>query len=150
VIKAGTIRLEMRVRNQNPNIGLRNIKVMHAGRHRSIGGGGSDFRIFLLPVPRRIADVHFDGQDITLVPIKTEFFPEYTGPIEACLGKSIYLVTRKGRELVLRFGRYIPPVERINRLLHCIDTPGIVEKETSDSETDPAIDSNLSASKLAH
>ena len=125
VAKPGTLRVELRVRNQNPFIGSRNIKTLHAGRHKSIGGKSSDFMVFLLPVPKRIADIHYDGQSITIVPVKPAFFPDYSGPIEANFGEDIRLVNSRGKELFIRFERYTPPLEKLNRLLHCIEVPGV-------------------------
>jgi hypothetical protein len=124
VAKTGTLRVEFRVRNQNPNVGTRNIKTLHAGRHKSIGGRSSDFLVFLLPVPKRVADIHYDGQSITIVPVKPSFFPDYSGPIRANLGEDIRLVNSRGKELFIRFERYTPPLEKLNRLLHCIEVPG--------------------------
>lgn len=125
VTKPGTLRVELRVRNQNPFIGSRNIKTLHAGRHKTIGGKSSDFLVFLLPLPRRIADIHYDGQTITIVPVKPVYFPDYTGPVNANLGEDIRLVNSWGNELFMRFERYISPLEKLNKLLHCIEVPGI-------------------------
>jgi hypothetical protein len=124
VIKPGTLRVELRVRDQNPFIGSRNIKTLHAGGHKTIGGKSSDFLVFLLPVPKRIADMHYDGQAITIVPIRPAFFPDYQGPITANLGDEIRIVNYRGKELFFSFERYIPPLEKLNKLLHCIEVPG--------------------------
>ena len=94
-------------------------------RSRTVGGKSSDFLVFLLPVPRRIADIHFDGQNITIVPVKPAFFPDYNGPIEADFGEYIRIVNSRGKELFICFERYTPPLEKLNRLLHCIEVPGI-------------------------
>jgi hypothetical protein len=126
VVRPGAVRLTLTVAGQNPNIGKRNIRAMHSGRSASVGGGRSDFLIFLLPVPRRIAHLHFDGVDATLVPARPEFFPDYDSPIENCIGKDIRVVTLKGKELLIRFERYVPPIDRINKLLHCLESPGVM------------------------
>ena len=141
VVRAGSARLTLRVLGQNPNIGKRNIRAMHSGGRASVGGGSSDFLVFLLPVPRRIAWLYYDGSDATLVPAKPEFFPDYDAPIEACLGRDIRMVTARGKELTLRFERYVSPVERINRLLHCIESPGLSAKPGDDgrSEADAVV-----------
>ncbi|GAB1457507.1 hypothetical protein MASR2M48_28150 [Spirochaetota bacterium] len=55
VVRHGSTRILFRVHGQNPNIGKRNIRAMHAGGRSSVGGGSSDFLVFLLPVPRRMA-----------------------------------------------------------------------------------------------
>ncbi|MCP5453663.1 MAG: VWA domain-containing protein [Spirochaetaceae bacterium] len=125
LVRAGSARLTLRVLGQNPNIGKRNIRAMHSGGRASVGGGSSDFLVFLLPVPRHIAWLYYDGDDATLVPARPEFFPDYDAPIEGCLDRDIRIVTARGKELTLRFERYVPPVERINRLLRCIESPGL-------------------------
>jgi len=123
--KPGAARFGLSVGGQNPNIGSRNIKTMHAGGRKTVGGRGSDFLVFLLPVPARVADLYFDGENLTLVPVKRAFFPGSDGPIRDCMGMDIPMVTSRGRELVLRFERYVPPLEHLNKLLHCIDSPGV-------------------------
>ncbi|GAB1457506.1 hypothetical protein MASR2M48_28140 [Spirochaetota bacterium] len=62
---------------------------------------------------------------LLLVPARPEFFPDYDGPIEACLDKDIRILTARGKELVIRFERYEAPVDRLNKILHCIETPGL-------------------------
>jgi len=131
-------RIILHVVDQNANIGKRNIHVLQAGTKKSVGGGSSDFLIFLLPVPKNLAYLHFDGLNCVLVPERPELFPDYTGPIEACLGKEIRMITPRNKELVLRFDKYVSPVETINTLLHCIEVPGIrpIRESAVDSLTD--------------
>ncbi len=125
ITKPGTLRIELRVRNQNPFIGSRNIKTLHAGSHKTIGGKSSDFLVFLLPVPKRIADIHYDGENFTIVPVRPSFFPDYPEPINANLGEEIRIVNHRGKELFLSFCHYISPLEKLNKLLHCIEVTGI-------------------------
>ena len=122
--KSDSVRVEFLVRDQNAAIGLRNIRTLAPGSRRSIGGGRSDFLVFLLPVPRHLADASWDGESLTLVPRRPEFFPDLDGVLEDCMDREVRLVTRRGRELFLRFSRYVPPIERLNKLLHCIEMPG--------------------------
>ncbi len=132
-------RIILRVTDQNENIGKRNIHTMQAGTRKSVGGSTSDFLVFLLPVPKNVAYLHFDGNDCVLVPEHPELFPDYDGPIEACFGKEIRMITPRNRELVLRFDRYISPIETINKLLHCIEVPGLrpVLSSLVDTKSDP-------------
>ncbi|HTX71856.1 MAG TPA: vWA domain-containing protein [Rectinemataceae bacterium] len=125
VLKAGTISVELRVDGQNQHIGLRNVHELHAGTSRSLGGGRSDFLIFLVPMPHRIAELHFDGEKLAVVPLRPEFFPEGAAVIEDCLGRDIHLQGRRGYPLVLSFHRYERPADKMNRLLHCIEAPGL-------------------------
>ena len=126
VEKAGSARLVLRVVGQNPNIGKRNIRAMHAGGRASVGGGSSDFLVFLLPVPKAVAWLYYDGVDATLVPSRPEFFPDYEGAIADCIGRDIRMVTARGKELIIRFDRYAAPIDRINKILHCIEAPGLI------------------------
>jgi hypothetical protein len=113
------------VAEQNPHIGLRNVKALSAGGSKSVGGGGSDFLVFLVNVPRRSAELHFDGEKLTFVPLRPELFPELSGPVEDCLGVDIPMISRSGYPLTLRFTAYEKPADAINRLLHCIDFTGL-------------------------
>jgi len=126
VVKPGSIRVEFLVAEQNPHIGTRNVHSLSAGASKSVGGGGSDFLVFLVSVPRRSAELHFDGEKLTFVPLRPELFPELSGPVEDCLGMDIPMISKSGYPLTLRFTAYEKPVDRINRLLHCIETPGLV------------------------
>ncbi|HOX91352.1 MAG TPA: vWA domain-containing protein [Spirochaetales bacterium] len=127
--RPGAARFELTVSGQNANIGTRNIKAMHAGGKRSIGGGKSDFSVFLLPVPRRIADVYYDGENVTVVPLRRAYFPYAEGPLENCLDTDLPIMLPGGKTLCMRIQRYRPPVEQINKLLHCIDSPGVDRQE---------------------
>ncbi len=122
--KSESVRVEFQVRDQNAAIGMRNIRTLSPGSRRSIGGGSSDFLVFLLPVPRHVADASWDGESLTFVPRRPEFFPDLDGVLEDCMDREVRLVTRRGRELFIKFSRYVPPIERLNKLLHCIEMPG--------------------------
>jgi len=128
VVKPGATRIELRVEDQNPHIGLRNVHSIGSGARKSVGGGSSDFLVFLVRIPRRVADLHFDGEKLAFVPQRPEFFPELKGPIEDCLGVDIPMVSGSGYPLTLRFEAYEEPAKSINRLLHCIDMPGLFAK----------------------
>jgi hypothetical protein len=125
VVKPGAIQIEFTVAEQNPHIGLRNVHSLSAGASKSVGGGAGDLLIFLVSVPRKCAEIHFDGEKLTFVPLRPELFPELSGPLEDCLGKDIPMISRSGYPLVLRFKAYEKPADKINKLLHCIDTAGL-------------------------
>jgi cytoskeletal protein RodZ len=128
IVRPGNIQIELRVADQNPSIGLRNVQLLQAGTARSVGGGRSDFLVFLVPVPHRVAELEFDGEQCTFVPLMPDYFPELSAPLADCLGKDIVMVSRHGYRMVLRFSRFVAPKDRINRLLHCIETPGLFEE----------------------
>ncbi len=125
VVKPGILQVELRVEGQNPSIGLRNVQSVSAGYSKSVGGGRSDYLVFLLPVPPHVAELHYDGDNCVFVPRRMEFFPGLEGPVEDCLGKEIPMRSKRGHPMVLRFHKYIAPKDRINRLLHCIEFPGL-------------------------
>jgi hypothetical protein len=127
VKKHASVRVELRVTDQNSHIGHRNIHELHSGSSLSVGGGRSDFLVFLVAVPRDLARLHFDGESCVFVPLREEFFPELSGPIEGCLGKHIPLISQRGYPLWLHFAIWEEPADRINRLLHCIERSGPVD-----------------------
>jgi Mg-chelatase subunit ChlD len=116
--------IELQVSLQNSKVGFRNIRGIEPGRKRTVGGGWSAFLIFLVPLPRRIAEIHFDGHSYSFRVVKTKFFPDAPETIEECLGVDIPLVSDKGFPIVIRFVRYISPLERIHGLLRAVYEQG--------------------------
>ena len=121
----GRIMLSLFVQDQNTAIGKRNIHLMKAGHRLTVGGHNSDFLIFLVPLPHRIADIHFDGEQLILIPRRPEFFPD-TGadPIYDCVAKTIHLRSAKGYDLYIRFEKYQDPLQTLNNFLRSIEMPG--------------------------
>lgn len=121
----GRIMLSLFVQDQNTAIGKRNVHLMKAGHRLTLGGHNSDFLIFLVPIPHRIADVHFDGEELTLIPRKSEYFPD-TGaePIYNCVGKTIHIRSAKGYDLYIRFEKYQNPLDTLNNFLRSIEVSG--------------------------
>ena len=121
--KPGHRPIEFRLSGQNPFNGGRNIRWVGKNK-RSVGGGNSFFLIFLIKVPERIAEVSFTESGLRFTPLREEFFPSLTGPIENCLNQPVLLETEYGSFTML-FREWISPLERINHLLHLTDHPGI-------------------------
>jgi hypothetical protein len=121
----GPLMLSLFVEDQNTMIGKRNIHLAKPGYNFTIGGGKSDFLIFLVSVPPHIAEVRVDGERCTFIPRRPQYFPD-TGSqqISDCIGKMIRIVSEKGYELHLRMERYEDPLLSLNRLLHSVDVPG--------------------------
>jgi len=118
--------LNLFVADQNTAIGRRNIRSMKAGQTFSIGGGKSDFLIFLVNMPQRIADVTYDGRNCTLTPRKPEHFPDIgSSPVSNCIGKSIRVVSQKKYEMHIRFDMWEDPLVKINKLMNSISKPGL-------------------------
>ncbi len=117
----GNIMLELKVRNQNPHIGKRNIHVMKSGSRLSLGGGHSAFWVFLVKFPARIAEVRFDGTQCSLAILKPQYFPYAENSIiEDCIGKEITIVSDKDYEITFMLHEYEDPVIKLNRLLTSI------------------------------
>ena len=125
VLRKGNIKVELRVSEQNSHIGHRNIHELHEGASKTVGSRRSDYLVFLVPVPHTIGELHFDGETCTFAPRRADLFPGLAGPVRDCLGVDIPMVSPRGYPLVLRFVRWEAPVDRINRLLHCIEVPGL-------------------------
>lgn len=125
VVKPGSIEVELIVAEQNPHIGSRNVHSISAGGSKTVGGGVSDFLIFLVKMPRACAELHFDGEKLAFVPLRPELFPELSGPVADCMGMEIPMISKGGYPLKLSFRRYEKPADKVNRLLHCLDTPGL-------------------------
>jgi hypothetical protein len=116
--------LSLFVEDQSTNIGRRNIHAVKPGYGFSVGGGKSDFLIFLVPIPPGIAEIRNDGRQCTFIPRRPEFFPDISSPLQDCVGIPIRLVSEKQYELILRIDQYEDPLIALNRLLNSINIPG--------------------------
>jgi hypothetical protein len=116
--------LSLFVEGQNTSIGRRNIHAVKPGSILSIGGGKSDFLIFMVSVPGHIAEVRFDGNQCTFIPRKPQFFPD-TGSqqVPNCIGKPIRVLSEKKYEFFIRIDRFQDPLVTLNQLLHSIKAP---------------------------
>ena len=126
-MKPGHRPIEFRLSGQNPYNGGRNIRWV-GKNSRSVGGGGSFFLIFLIKVPERIAEVTFTETGLRFTPIREEFFPSLSGPIENCLNRPVLLETEYG-SFTMVFREWISPLERINHVLHLTDHPGVTPED---------------------
>ena len=89
--------LILKVDSQNPNIGTRNIHPVPPSSKRSVGGDGSTFLIYYIPMPRRIGEIRNDGKKYSFVPRRPEFFPDLSKPLDHCLDKPIRAVASRSR-----------------------------------------------------
>jgi len=112
--------LIMRVVMQNSRIGSRNIHQVPRGGSRSVGGDGSKFLIYYLPMPKRIGDIKNDNDRYIFIPRKTEYFPTLDGPVPDCLGRRIEVLSKHGQVVTFYFEQFISPLEEINRLMRSI------------------------------
>jgi len=125
----GPIMLNLFVQDQNTAIGRRNIHAVKSGNTFSVGGGKSDFLIFLVPIPSHIADVNFDGRNCTFIPRKPQYFPDIgSQQVSNCIGKTIRVISDKKYELHIRMERYEDPLKVLNKMLHSIAMPGEVKQ----------------------
>jgi hypothetical protein len=127
--------LILRVDEQNPNIGARNIHRVTPGASLSVGGDGSAFVIFYVPMPRRIAVIRNEKGRYVFVPKRLEHFVDLEEPLPDCLGKAIRTVSGRGHQVTIRFQEYVSPLEEINRLMRSIRQAG----KQPDASADPAI-----------
>jgi hypothetical protein len=123
----GPMLLNLFVEDQNTAIGKRNIHSLKPGYSFTIGGGKSDFLIFLVPIPPRIADVSYDGRNCAFIPRKPQYFPDIgSQTIPNCIGKTFRVISDKKYELHIRIERYEDPLQALNKLLRSIKVPGPV------------------------
>jgi len=127
-VDAGPIMLNLFVEDQNTAIGRRNIHTVKSGYSFTVGGGKSDFLIFLVPIPSEIANVRYDGRNCTFTPLKPQYFPDLgSQTVSNCIGKTIRVISDKNYELHIRIDRYEDPLKVLNRLLNSISAPGPVK-----------------------
>ena len=124
--KPGQIAIEMVVKNQNRQIGHRNIHLVGKDHPRSVGGAGSEyFLIFIIPTGKRIGEIVLENGTITFIPRTKEFFPDFRGEkLKNCLSKPIRVVNKDGIETTIIFNEWISPVDRLNRIMHLLDNRG--------------------------
>jgi hypothetical protein len=128
VTVGGPVMLRLFVADQNTAIGRRNIHFVKPGYTFTIGGGRSDFLIFLVPLPPHVAEIRYDGKNCTFTPKRPEFFPDIgANPQPDCIGKTIRVISAKGYELFIRIERYEDPLIALNRLLTSIVVPRMPE-----------------------
>jgi Mg-chelatase subunit ChlD len=112
--------LILKVDSQNPNIGTRNIHPVPPGSRRSVGGDGSTFLIYYIPMPRKIGEIRNDGKQYRFIPKRPEHFPDLSKPLTDCLNKPIRAISSRGREIIFHFHEYVSPLEQLNRLMRSV------------------------------
>jgi hypothetical protein len=122
---SGPLLLNMFVEDQNTAIGKRNIHSLKSGYSLTIGGGKSDFLIFLVPMPPTIGEIRRNGSQCTFVPKKPKYFPDLgSSELRDCINKTIKIISDKNYELRFRFEMYENPLTELNRVLHSVKVPG--------------------------
>jgi hypothetical protein len=119
--------IEMVVKNQNRQIGHRNIHFLEKGHPRSVGGSGSEyFLIFIIPTGKRIGEVVMEDNTINFIPKDKSFFPDINGEkLTNCLSKKIRVINKDGIESFIVFNKWISPIEKLNRIMHILDKNGV-------------------------
>ena len=116
--------LNIFVEEQNAAIGRRNIHALKKGATYTVGGGNSDFLIFLVNFPARIGRLSFDGTNCTFTPLKSEYFPDIgTSSVPECIGKPIRVISKRNYEVFFHFEPYTDPLIEMNQLLNSIKVP---------------------------
>jgi hypothetical protein len=121
----GPLLLNLFVEDQNTNIGKRNIHSLKSGYSLSVGGGNSDFLIFLVPVPAGIGELRRNASQLTFIPRKHKYFPDLgSNELRDCLNKTIRIISDRDYEIRFRFEMYEDPLDTLNRVLNQIKVPG--------------------------
>jgi hypothetical protein len=121
----GPLLLNMFVEDQNTNIGKRNIHSLKSGYSLSVGGGNSDFLIFLVEVPSNIGELRRNANQLTFIPRKHKYFPDLgSNELRDCLNKTIRIISDRNYEIRFRFEMYEDPLAALNRILNQIKVPG--------------------------
>ena len=116
--------LNIFVEEQNTAIGRRNIHALKKGATYSVGGGNSDFLIFLVHFPPRLGRLYFDGTNCTFTPLRKEYFPDIgSAQVSECIGKPIRIISDKNYEVFFHFEPYKDPLIEMNQLLNSIRVP---------------------------
>lgn len=122
---SGSLFLNLFVEDQNTSIGKRNIHSLKSGYSLTVGGGNSDFLIFLVQVPPKIGEIKREGSQLTFIPKKPKYFPDTgSNEIKDCINKTIRIISDKNYELRFRFEMYEDPLVELNRLLNSVRVPG--------------------------
>jgi hypothetical protein len=122
---SGPLFLNLFVEDQNTAIGKRNIHSLKSGYGLTVGGGKSDFLIFLVPVPPNIGEIRRNGSQCTFIPHKPKYFPDLgSNELRDCINKTIHIVSDKNYQRRFRFEMYEDPLEALNKRLHSVKVPG--------------------------
>jgi hypothetical protein len=122
---SGPMMLNLFVEDQNTLIGKRNIHSIKPGVSFSVGGGNSDYLIFLVPVPTGLGTIRRDENRYTFIPKKPQYFPDIgSQQVTDCIGKTIRIISDKHYEVRFRFERYEDPLKALNKLLNSVMIPG--------------------------
>jgi hypothetical protein len=117
--------LVLKVFWQNPNIGTRNIHEVPPNSRRSVGGDGSVFLIYYLPMARNIGYILNDGSQYTFIPKRLQYFPTLKKPLVDCLNREIHALSLHGHEVRFVFQEYVSPLEQINRLMRSVKSAAV-------------------------
>ncbi len=117
--------VEMYVMGQNPFKENRNISIIKEGHSLQIGSKNESYSIFIINIPGNIGKISYDGKNYTFTPLKIEYFPELKSELKNCLDKYIKVVDSSGRQTRIMFRKWTSPLEKINRIMHMVDKPGI-------------------------
>jgi hypothetical protein len=121
----GPLLLNLFVEDQSTAIGKRNIHSLKSGYSLTVGGGKSDFLIFLVSMPPNIGEIHRNGSQCTFIPRKSKYFPDLgSNELRDCINKPIRVVSDKNYEMQIRFEMYEDPLDALNRVLMSIKVPG--------------------------
>jgi hypothetical protein len=118
--------IKLFVADQNTLIGKRNTHLVKPGFTYTVGGGKSDFLIFLVPVPPNLGELKYETSGCTFYPRKPVYFPDTgSNPVHDCIGKTIRIMSDKGYELFIRLELHEDPLVELNQLMLSINIPNL-------------------------
>ena len=84
------------------------------------GGTTSAYLVFITRVPRAIGEIRSEGGSYTFIPLRSEFFPERSGPVKHCLGVEIPFTGPKGHRNTIVFREWKSARDEINALMRSV------------------------------
>ena len=87
------------------------------GDKKTVGGSKAHYKILLAPVREEIAEVFYDGENLSFRPLKTAYFPTITSVLSPCTGQDILVLADPEKTVYLRFFQHVSKTEEINKIL---------------------------------
>ncbi|NNM67026.1 MAG: VWA domain-containing protein [Spirochaetales bacterium] len=87
------------------------------GDKKAVGGTKAHYKILLAPIREDIAEVFYDGENLSFRPLKSAYFPSITSVLSPCTGKDIQVLVDSEKIVYLRFFQHFSKTEEINKIL---------------------------------
>lgn len=111
--------IEMFVANQRRSIGMRNIHPLILNKTFYLGGGHDDFLIFLVPLPSKLASIHYEENEIILKLLKPKYFPYETElEIRNPIDRFFVITSEKNYSIHFMFRIYEKEIQPSSKIIH--------------------------------